>query len=296
LKLTGVHLLLTYRCTYECDHCFVWSAPDRTGTMTFERVEAILDQSRDLGTVKWIYFEGGEPFLYYPVLVASVMRAADLGFNVGLVTNAYWATDPADARAWLEPFRGAVADLSVSSDTYHGEDARLVRNARAAARSLGIPAATICIAQPESRDAPYAVGQLPEGETSVRFRGRAARNLVDRALKFPYWTFRECPYEDLVEPGRVHADPFGYVHICQGISIGNLFERPLAEICRDYDPATHPITGPLLEGGPFELARRYRVPIEGTYADACHFCYETRMALRSRFPGTLTPDTMYGDA
>jgi hypothetical protein len=35
-------------------------------------------------------------------------------------------------------------------------------------------------------------------------------------------------------------------------------------------------------------------PHEDAYADACHFCYEARRALRTRFPEILTPDQMYG--
>ena len=31
------------------------------------------------------------------------------------------------------------------------------------------------------------------------------------------------------------------------------------------------------------------------YAGACHFCYETRCALLSRFPETLTPEAFYKD-
>ena len=27
MKLSGLHFLLTYRCVYECDHCFVWGSP-----------------------------------------------------------------------------------------------------------------------------------------------------------------------------------------------------------------------------------------------------------------------------
>ena len=41
----------------------------------------------------------------------------------------------------------------------------------------------------------------------------------------------------------------GNLHICQGISIGNLLECPLAKIMSDYDPDDHPIIGPLLVGG-----------------------------------------------
>ena len=69
MKLSGLHLLLTYQCNLECDHCFVWGSPWQSGTMTLHIIQEILKQGKDLGTVKWIYFEGGEPFLYYAVLV-----------------------------------------------------------------------------------------------------------------------------------------------------------------------------------------------------------------------------------
>ncbi len=42
MKLEGLHILLTYQCTYECDHCFVWGSPWQTGTLTFEQIEKIL--------------------------------------------------------------------------------------------------------------------------------------------------------------------------------------------------------------------------------------------------------------
>ena len=89
-------------------------------------------------------------------------------------------------------------------------------------------------------------------------------------------------------------DAFGNLHLCQGISIGNLLERSLTEIMGGYDPDSHPIVGPLLAGGPAEIVRRYDLPHEDGYADHCHLCYKARSALRERFPDVLTPDQMYG--
>jgi MoaA/NifB/PqqE/SkfB family radical SAM enzyme len=296
MKLKGLHLLLTYACTLECDHCFVWGSPWQSGTMTLRTVREILDQARDLGTVNRIYFEGGEPFLYYAILVKGVQEAAQMGFEAGIVSNGYWATDEQDAAEWLRPFAGLIQDLSVSSDLYHWSEkiSQQARNASAAAKKLGIPLGYLSIAQPETADAAAAVGQLPEGESAVMYRGRAVETLVPRAAKQPWERFTACPYEDLREPGRVHVDPLGNVHICQGISLGNLFQTPLREICETYDPDEHPITGPLLAGGPVELVRRYDMPHEGAYADACHLCYETCRSLRGQFPGILVPDQMYG--
>jgi hypothetical protein len=296
MKLSGLHLLLTYQCTFECDHCFVWGSPWQSGTMTLGDIQGILQQAKDLGTVEWIYFEGGEPFLYYPVLLKGVQEATRLGFQVGIVSNSYWATDVQDAIEWLRPFAGLVGDLSISSDLYHWsqELSQQVKNACQAAEKLDIPIGVISIAQPEAADVSSAVGQLPTDETGVMYRGRAAAKLIDQATRHPWRQFTECPYEDLRDPGRLHVDPLGHLHICQGISIGNLFRTSLSEICETYDPDAHPIAGPLLEGGPVELVGRYGLPHQESYADACHLCDEARRALRERFPEILTPDQAYG--
>jgi MoaA/NifB/PqqE/SkfB family radical SAM enzyme len=296
MHLSGLHLLLTYQCNFECDHCFVWGSPWQSGTMTLRDVRRILRQARNLRTVEWIYFEGGEPFLYYATLLKGVQEAVQMGFQVGVVSNSYWATDEDDALVCLEPFAGLVQDLSISSDLYHysQELSQQAKHACLAAERLGIPIGVISIAQIESTDADVAVGQLPVGESDVMYRGRAVEKLVPQAERRSWEEFTECPHEDLREPGRLHVDPFGNLHTCQGISIGNLFHRPLGEICETYDPELHPITSPLLEGGPMELVRRYELPHEATYADACHLCYAARQALRARFPEVPTPDQMYG--
>lgn len=293
MKLAGLHILLTYKCTLECDHCFVWGSPRQKGTLTIEKVEQILQQAREAGAGS-VYFEGGEPFLYYPVLVRGVHRAAELGFSVGIVSNAYWATSVMDAAEWLQPFAGRLSDLTVSSDLYHcgaclGER---VQNAVAAAKWMNIPAGMISIAPPDD-DLPQSHGQL-SGESEVMYRGRAAVALTSRAALHPWDGFTACPHEDLREPGRIHVDPFGNLHICQGILIGNLFKNPLKEICAAYDPQAHPICGPLLQGGPDALVTEYDLPHASGYADACHLCYAARLALRDRFPELLAPDSMYG--
>ena len=295
MPLTGLHFLLTYQCTYECDHCFVWGSPWQTGTFTRQHLDALLDQASDLGTIRWIYFEGGEPFLYYPLLVHGVRRAHRAGFRVGIVSNAYWATTVADAEDWLAPLAGKVEDLSVSADSFHGEEAQRTqaRNAAEAARRLGIPVDTLTVAPPTSA-ADHVVGQLPAGESAVMHRGRAAEKLAPAGPHRPWQTFDRCPFEDLERPARVHVDPAGYVHLCQGLVMGNAFEMPLKEMVARYAPREHPIMGPLLRGGPAELVRRWNVAHDETYADACHLCDASRRLLRPRFPGVLEPAQMYG--
>jgi len=296
MKLTGLHILLTYQCNFECDHCFVWGSPWQSGTFTMSQLEDVLTQAEQVGTVTSIYFEGGEPFLYYPVLLEAVNLAVDKGFQVGMVSNGYWATTKEDALIWLRPLAGKLVDLSVSSDLFHYDEAlsRQAMNASQAAEELGIPIGTISIAHPETGEMDAVKGQLPLDESGVMYRGRAAEKLVRHAALKPWTEFTECPYEDLVEPGRIHLDPLGNLHICQGISIGNLFQRPLIDICASYEPENHAVVGPLLSGGPAELARVYDLEVNEAYADACHLCYSARLALRERLPDLLVPDQVYG--
>ena len=294
--LSGLHLLVTYECNYECDHCFVWGGPTQHGTMTDETIEYILRQAEELGTIEWIYFEGGEVFLFYQLLCSGVRLARERGFKVGVVTNAYWAITDAEAMEWLKPFAGVVEDLSISADAYHGskDGLRQTQIARQAAEHLRIPVDFISVTGPEAADVQGVSGQLPAGESAVLYRGRAAEKLASHVQPKPWQQFTKCPWEELRHPERVHVDAFGNLHICQGISIGNLLERPLTEIIRDYDPDTHPIVGPLLAGGPVEMVNRYKLPHEQGYADACHLCYISRCKLKDRFPDVLTPDQMYG--
>lgn len=294
MQISGLHILLTYQCTFACDHCFVWGSPWQRGTLTLAQIEDVLGQAQAAG-VDTIYYEGGEPFLYYALLLRGVDMAHAMGFQVGIVSNAYWAQTHDDAIEWLRPLAGKLFDLSISSDSYHysEETIQQVKNAVNAARHLNIPVGTISVAPPEATDATNPRAKL-EGEAGVVFRGRAAEQLASRATKHPWDQFNECPYEDLREPGRIHLDPLGNLHICQGISIGNLFEKPLKEICVNYDPEAHPVCGPLLAGGPAELVRQYNLPHDTSCADACHLCYEARKKLRSRLPEALGPDQMYG--
>jgi len=296
MQLSSLHLLLTYQCTLECDHCFVWGSPWQTGTMTLAEIRYLLEQAESLGTVESIYFEGGEPFLYYPLMLAGVREAVQKGFQVGIVSNGYWATSLSDALVWLEPLAGLITDLSISSDLYHWSESLSQRagTAHAAAEQLGVPVGLISVAQPEATAADASVGQLPIGQSAVMYRGRAADKLAPRVPHLSWDRFTECPHEDLREPGRVHVDPLGNLHLCQGLIIGNVFETPLKVICDNFKPESHPIISSLLQGGPADLVRRYHLTHRPAYADACHLCDSARRALRTRFPSLLGPNQMYG--
>jgi MoaA/NifB/PqqE/SkfB family radical SAM enzyme len=295
MKLNGLHLLLTYQCTFECDHCFVWGSPFQTGTMTINTIRSILIQAKETGSVEWIYFEGGEPFLYYQVMLAGINQAIELGFKVGIVTNSYWATSEEDTLLWLSPLVDKINYLTISSDLFHFSEkvSQQSKYVTRVAEQLNIPMGIICIEQVESQCV-SSIGQIPPEPSSIMYRGRAADKLAQKTSLCPSGALVKCPHENLQDPGRVHIDPFGNIHICQGISIGNIFSRSISEICSTFNPTNHSIIGPLLVGGPIKLAEQYHVSYKDGYADACQMCYETRKLLRVRFPEILLPDQMYG--
>lgn len=121
--------------------------------------------------------------------------------------------------------------------------------------------------------------------------------MAEKAPRHPWRTLDRCP-EGPPDIGRVHVDPYGNVLFCQGISVGNAWEKPLKTIMSDLDPGQHPIIGPLMRSGPAGLAKESRVRPKKEYADACHLCYEVRRTLRKRHAadGVLVPDQLYGVA
>lgn len=295
--LTGVHFLLTYQCNFECDHCFLYCSPDSDGVFTMDQVEAALEQMKDIDSMQTAYFEGGEPFLYYPLLVESLRLAKKMGFSTGVVTNGYWAVSDRDAELWLKPMAEiGIDDLSVSSDPLHypdGSDNDAERAVRAAGK-LGIPCGAICIEEPKviSDDKKWRGEPVVGGD--VLFKGRAVDKMLADLPRRKYSIFDECPHENLDDPSRIHLDPFGNVHVCQGIVIGNIWKKPLKNIMENYEPKSHPIVGPILKGGPAELARKYNFDITPGFVDHCHLCFLIRRGLVDQFPDTLTPKQVYG--
>ncbi|MFX0046893.1 MAG: radical SAM protein [Candidatus Hermodarchaeota archaeon] len=297
--LTGIHFLLTYKCNFECDHCFLYCGPHSEGTFTLEQIRSVLDEAVKIGTIEWIYFEGGEPFLFYPIMLEGIKLATEKGFKIGIVTNSYWATCTEDAELWLKYLVDlGVKDFTVSDDDFHfgTETENLSKIARSAANKLKLPVSSISINEPtvELRsESKYEKGEPVIGG-GVTFRGRAVETLIEGLPRRKWNALIECPYEDFIGLGRIHVDPFGNAQICQGLSIGNFWETALSELIRDYKPDDHPICGPLLRGGPTQLVKDLGVKHEESYVDECHMCYEARLALIDKFPQYLTPKQVYG--
>ena len=121
LKPSQLTILTTSRCTARCGHCSVNSAPGRRDRLTWEQMCQAIDELDSLNHLSVVIFAGGEPTLLGDELLNAIAHTDSLGISsMHLVTNAYWAVSPKQARAKLIELREAgLAELNISADDFH---------------------------------------------------------------------------------------------------------------------------------------------------------------------------------
>ena len=310
-KIPSINLLLTYRCTAECSHCFASSSTRKDDPMKISEVQEYLKEGKKAGA-KSVWFFGGEPFFYFDLLLRGVEYAKEIGLVPTTTSNAFWATSEELALKRLSLLKEKGLDsVSFSADPFHWEYVPLeyLRNAAKAAEKLGIGGELWnCYFVEKEGDEVLKTcreitTRLLEHDINVGgvvFQGTGAELLAERAPKQPWGEYTKCHNE--IGAFRlltfVYIDPYGYVQPCSGISIGNAKEKKLSEIIRRYDPKSHPILKALQEEGPVGLAKMAMdygfEPKE--YASDCHLCYEARKVLLKHYPEYLAPAIWYEKA
>jgi hypothetical protein len=88
--------------------------------VTFDDIRKVVDQLHEVSPLKVVIFAGGEPTLLGDHLLDSIAYADSLGIITRVVTNAYWASSAAAARAKVRSLREAgLAEINISADDYH---------------------------------------------------------------------------------------------------------------------------------------------------------------------------------
>ena len=279
-SLSGIHFLITYGCSAECDHCFIWGSPQRRSSMTPEQIDDFLEQVVSLGTVTSVCAEGGESFTKYDSVLHFLRRATTFGLTAGALTNASWVKSRAQAADRIAELMAAgLRDLGISTDQWH---------------QGSVPVERVDLLLQVCTAAGLEAARMETSPEGVMFRGRAAERLAPAMPTRPAEELASCPHEQLGAPSRVHLDCYGFLHLCQGLTLGRL---RVPEAVAGYDPEAHPIVRLLLNGGPYALGRHAAdlgFEMAPEYVDACHLCYRAREFLRPRFPDLLAPDEMYG--
>ena len=113
-------VITTYQCTAACEHCCFSCSPGVTRAIPLPRLYALVEETAEVPSMVQVVFTGGECFLLGRHLDALIARCHGRGLMTRCVTNGYWATSPASARARVGELREAgLQELNFSTGVHH---------------------------------------------------------------------------------------------------------------------------------------------------------------------------------
>lgn len=282
-------LLTTARCNASCGHCSTSCGPEKTESLSQNKIFGLMDEAAELAEGKPLKFllTGGEPFMDFELLLSIVAYGARLGAIVTCVTNGYWATSPEKARSMLSAVQDAgLRALAVSTSRFHQQFVKLKRVERVlgAARDLGL---TCCLkyvrlpsdAQDEETIKAWAMaaGADEVEDFSLLPYLRDGESLPDSAyIRSPGLPEGRCPAPLLT----VREDGEAYFCCTPGadrplLFLGNTHELRLREVHdRFYLGGMQQI---LRQHGPIFFARAAEAQSQGyrlreSYTNVCELC------------------------
>jgi hypothetical protein len=292
-----VGLLLTERCNVACAHCWFGSGPGKTARMSLREALDHIDQAREIETVRWISFTGGEPFLLPRTLPRLVEHASALGFSTECVTNCFWAVTPTAAERTLRGLRDAGLDvIDVSADDFHQRHVPFerVRNCYEAAKSLRLKIVIMCAASRSGRLRIREVARLL-GNDEIHIIGDVAPPASPRALAIetgfvPVGRGAEIPEDEWLIDGDadgpcrvalsdIAIDPSGRVlPCCSAAGLASMAVMGNAKLCRlkgiVEDAGGRRLFKILRAEGPIGLQRLVGQMRREIYVSRCHLCHE----------------------
>ena len=235
---------MTYACTGRCKHC-----SEGEHANCGERIDPQIaaDAVRKIAAeydLKTVMTFGGEPLLYTDAVERIMTAAKELNIpKRQVITNGYFSKNADKIREVAERLAECgVNDLLLSVDAFHQETIPLclVKQFAAEAKKCGIPIrlqpAWLVSAtddNPYNRKTREILGsfadvKIPVGEGNIIFpEGNALRYLAEYFTD----TLPENPYaEDPRDVRCVSFEPNG------DVLGGNVYERDIMEIIRDYLP------------------------------------------------------------
>lgn len=321
--LAGV--MLSYRCTIACRHCLFACKPGNPdAVMSVADAVTCIEEFSKLDRI--VHLSGGEPFMFYDVLLSATKASSKRGFPPHMVqTNCSWCNSDEIVAERFKALRDlGMLGMYFSSDPYHQEfvPAENVRRAIRIATTIFGPDNIVGSgsAVPENAD---ELENMTRDEEKLRERVRSApprmvgraffalsrylderpvSQLVQDRIWGPHWGPDNCAVDfDPATMMEVHGDPYGNLQTNCGIILGNIRDNDIAEVMTKDYIARHPIAGILAtEGadGPFkllEIAEEKGYRRREKYAQKCSLCFEVRSFLRPYYPQFFGPQEIYED-
>ncbi len=303
MRLSGLHLLLTYKCNSECAHCFLSCGPHHDSFISFSDAKKYVDEAKDVPGINYFFIEGGEPFLDSELARKIIQHTTDNGYWIGILGNGYWAKTVEKGKEILRPLKEAgLGAIGISTDRYHQEKVPLATalNAVQAAKELEIDVDIMVTSDDKSEGdeikSSLRVRNLDVPVSISKVRGKGRGSLICSGKARPWQELSDCN-EALKDPGRVHIGPEGAIHLCQGVLIGqDARKKQMKEIFEEHLKAPNVIVEQIAQGGPAKLAEfaiKYGFKPKDTYLQDCQLCFEVRKFLRDNYPEILGPKEVY---
>jgi MoaA/NifB/PqqE/SkfB family radical SAM enzyme len=167
-------VLMSNTCTATCDHCTVYSSPERRGKLSLDTIIKSIEELFSMGNLQVVVFAGGEPTLSKETLFEAIAFCDAKGISTRVVTNASWATSMHNAKKMVRRLREAgLRELNISADDYHSPFISFdnVKRAWQASKKEGFTSVAIANCYgPKSIVTPeYIREQLGEPEIEARF-------------------------------------------------------------------------------------------------------------------------------
>lgn len=310
LAISGITWIISYRCNLNCQHCF-FDVKGPLNVLSHDLAREALNSLEQSEPLAWQHVSGGEPLLFEDELHRLLEVIQEHGSKtVGIASNGFWGETQQRAQQTVEQLKTrGVNGVCLSADSYHQKQVPIAHLHTAAeqvsVQGLGKHSFVVCC-YPEGDEPPdkAEVFAIPFAPIPIRKIGKgsplAVKNKADQEQRIP-----ESPCRNLCcclgetspfEPQMVWIDPYGNVMICYGLIIGNLKDRSLGDVLRDYSVSQSPLLMVLAEEGPAGLYRRAVAEgcqPEGPFADECELCWQSRYVLRDAFPDSLGPDECY---
>lgn len=288
-NINRIEFTVTHSCTSKCRHCSVGNQKGAS-RLSHQKVQEVVRKIAQTNQVESVMTFGGEPLLVPEVTCAIHEEALQCGIPTRqIITNGCFSNKDERIREVAHKLvLSGVNDILLSVDCFHQEFLSLAQ-VRKFVEALQTEYTGRLRLHPS-----WVVNDSDDNQYNVRTReclayfedlhvegsrgniifpaGNAVQNLAEYFKKQPMDSNFRCgqaPYTvELDKVNEIIIDPNGDVFTCS-FSIGNIMERDILEIIRDYDPYANPYTKALISGGIDQLIAEAK--LRGVEVDASQF-------------------------
>ncbi len=254
-------IIFTYKCNFFCKHCSMRASPSDSTVIDLSLFKKAVDDAEEIPSIYTIAISGGEPTLFLNRLLQAVRYAYYKGFNVRVVTNAWWASTIEQSRKLVSMLKNAgLNELNVSYDDFHkpwlekyGGERNIVNAVRAAVEEgLRVAIAVVRYSENDIINRSYIINLLKKNniisenitiieDYVYRFgRGVSIEPDIDKKHYNKQILRLKMPCNEIGTTLAIHPD--GTVMACCGhiirdkaariVTIGNLTREPLLDIIK----------------------------------------------------------------